>query len=104
MVLQTILPWLCRISSQSYIEKLGIPVTSVESLTGFPSILDGRVKTLHPAVFGGLLARREAGLAAALPEGSAAGDSMLVTWGDADPAHARGAVCGIPAGRQSDAA
>ncbi|MEI6410427.1 MAG: bifunctional phosphoribosylaminoimidazolecarboxamide formyltransferase/IMP cyclohydrolase [Bacteroidota bacterium] len=45
--------------TQSYIEKLGIPVTAVESLTGYPSILDGRVKTLHPAVFGGLLARRE---------------------------------------------
>lgn len=45
--------------TQSYIEKLGIPATSVESLTGYPSILDGRVKTLHPAVFGGLLARRE---------------------------------------------
>lgn len=43
----------------SYIEKLGIPVQSVEQLTGYPSILDGRVKTLHPAVFGGLLARRE---------------------------------------------
>jgi phosphoribosylaminoimidazolecarboxamide formyltransferase/IMP cyclohydrolase len=45
--------------TQAYIQKLGIPVTSVESLTGYPSILDGRVKTLHPAVFGGLLARRE---------------------------------------------
>jgi phosphoribosylaminoimidazolecarboxamide formyltransferase / IMP cyclohydrolase len=45
--------------TQSYIQKLGIPVTAVESLTGYPSILDGRVKTLHPAVFGGLLARRE---------------------------------------------
>ncbi|MBL7795088.1 MAG: bifunctional phosphoribosylaminoimidazolecarboxamide formyltransferase/IMP cyclohydrolase [Saprospiraceae bacterium] len=45
--------------TQSYIEKLGIPVTAVESLTGYPSILNGRVKTLHPAVFGGLLARRE---------------------------------------------
>ncbi|MFN0036131.1 MAG: bifunctional phosphoribosylaminoimidazolecarboxamide formyltransferase/IMP cyclohydrolase [Saprospiraceae bacterium] len=45
--------------TQSYIEKLGIPVAAVESLTGYPSILDGRVKTLHPAIFGGLLARRE---------------------------------------------
>ncbi len=45
--------------TQSYIQKLGIPVTPVETLTGYPSILDGRVKTLHPAVFGGLLARRE---------------------------------------------
>lgn len=47
--------------TQSYLEKLDIPVISVESLTGYPSILDGRVKTLHPAVFGGLLARREPG-------------------------------------------
>jgi phosphoribosylaminoimidazolecarboxamide formyltransferase/IMP cyclohydrolase len=45
--------------TQTYIQKLGIQATSVESLTGYPSILDGRVKTLHPAVFGGILARRE---------------------------------------------
>jgi phosphoribosylaminoimidazolecarboxamide formyltransferase/IMP cyclohydrolase len=44
--------------TQAFIEQLGIPVTPVESLTGYPSILDGRVKTLHPAVFGGILARR----------------------------------------------
>ncbi|HNL39496.1 MAG TPA: bifunctional phosphoribosylaminoimidazolecarboxamide formyltransferase/IMP cyclohydrolase PurH, partial [Saprospiraceae bacterium] len=45
--------------TQTFIEKLGIPATPVENLTGYPSILDGRVKTLHPAVFGGILARRE---------------------------------------------
>ncbi|RMG86952.1 MAG: bifunctional phosphoribosylaminoimidazolecarboxamide formyltransferase/IMP cyclohydrolase PurH [Bacteroidetes bacterium] len=45
--------------TQSYIESLGIPVEAVEDLTSYPSILDGRVKTLHPKVFGGLLARRE---------------------------------------------
>ncbi|MEL7121547.1 MAG: bifunctional phosphoribosylaminoimidazolecarboxamide formyltransferase/IMP cyclohydrolase [Bacteroidota bacterium] len=45
--------------TQAFIEKLGIPVISVESLTSYPSILDGRVKTLHPKVFGGILARRE---------------------------------------------
>ncbi len=54
--------------TQTYIEKLGIPVISVESLTGYPSILDGRVKTLHPAVFGGLLARREEGHLAQLEQ------------------------------------
>ena len=43
----------------SYIESLGVKVSSVESLTGYPSILGGRVKTLHPKVFGGILARRE---------------------------------------------
>src|SRR5579884_3282215 len=37
----------------------GVPVTSISALTGFPEILDGRVKTLHPAVHGGLLARRD---------------------------------------------
>lgn len=37
----------------------GVPVRSISELTGFPEILDGRVKTLHPAVHGGLLARRD---------------------------------------------
>jgi phosphoribosylaminoimidazolecarboxamide formyltransferase / IMP cyclohydrolase len=37
----------------------GLPVTEVAQLTGFPEMLDGRVKTLHPAIHGGLLARRE---------------------------------------------
>lgn len=43
----------------SFIEGLGLEATSVESLTGYPSILGGRVKTLHPKVFGGILARRD---------------------------------------------
>jgi phosphoribosylaminoimidazolecarboxamide formyltransferase / IMP cyclohydrolase len=43
----------------SFIHDMGIPVQSVENLTTYPSILGGRVKTLHPAVFGGILARRE---------------------------------------------
>ena len=37
----------------------GLPVTSVAEVIGFPEILDGRVKTLHPAIHGGLLARRD---------------------------------------------
>jgi phosphoribosylaminoimidazolecarboxamide formyltransferase / IMP cyclohydrolase len=41
------------------IEEGGVPVRSISDLTGFPEILDGRVKTLHPAVHGGLLARRD---------------------------------------------
>ncbi len=45
--------------TKSFIEKLGVEVTSVESLTGYPSILGGRVKTLHPKVFGGILSRRD---------------------------------------------
>jgi phosphoribosylaminoimidazolecarboxamide formyltransferase / IMP cyclohydrolase len=45
--------------TQSFIEKLGIAVTPVESLTTYPSILGGRVKTLHPSVFGGILGRRD---------------------------------------------
>ncbi len=44
--------------TKDFIEKLGINVNSVENLTGYPSILGGRVKTLHPKVFGGILARR----------------------------------------------
>ena len=44
--------------TQEFIEKLGIEVTPVESLTAYPSILGGRVKTLHPKVFGGILSRR----------------------------------------------
>lgn len=45
--------------TQSFIEEAGIPCVSVESVTGYPSILGGRVKTLHPKVFGGILARRD---------------------------------------------
>src|ERR1035437_10332452 len=43
----------------SFIIDLNIPAGKVEDLTSYPSILGGRVKTLHPAVFGGILARRE---------------------------------------------
>ena len=43
----------------SFIEALHIPVTAVEELTSYPSILGGRVKTLHPKIFGGILGRRE---------------------------------------------
>ena len=43
----------------SFIDELGIPAGKVEDLTTYPSILGGRVKTLHPSVFGGILARRE---------------------------------------------
>jgi len=42
-----------------FIEDLGIPCRKVEDLTGYPSIFGGRVKTLHPAIMGGILARRE---------------------------------------------
>lgn len=45
--------------TQKFIEELGFPVTAVEDLTSFPSILGGRVKTLHPKIFGGILGRRE---------------------------------------------
>src|ERR1043165_288714 len=45
--------------TQTFIEALGIPCTAVEAVTGYPSILGGRVKTLHPKVFGGILARRD---------------------------------------------
>ncbi|HEY9489830.1 MAG TPA: bifunctional phosphoribosylaminoimidazolecarboxamide formyltransferase/IMP cyclohydrolase [Chryseosolibacter sp.] len=45
--------------TQEFIEKLGYTVTPVENLTGFPSIFGGRVKTLHPNIFGGILFRRD---------------------------------------------
>ena len=44
--------------TQAFIEELNIPVERVEDLTSYPSILGGRVKTLHPKVFGGILNRR----------------------------------------------
>ncbi|MBC6491639.1 bifunctional phosphoribosylaminoimidazolecarboxamide formyltransferase/IMP cyclohydrolase [Flavihumibacter stibioxidans] len=44
--------------TQQFIEKLGLPCVPVESVTSYPSILGGRVKTLHPKVFGGILGRR----------------------------------------------
>ncbi len=44
--------------TQTFIEEMGVPVTPVEDLTQYPSILGGRVKTLHPKVFGGILNRR----------------------------------------------
>lgn len=45
--------------TQKFIEGLGYPCQKVEELTTYPSILGGRVKTLHPKVFGGILGRRE---------------------------------------------
>jgi len=45
--------------TQSFIEKLGVKVVPVEDLTTYPSILGGRVKTLHPSVFGGILGKRD---------------------------------------------
>ena len=45
--------------TQKFIEEQGVAVTAVEDLTGYPSILGGRVKTLHPKVFGGILSRRD---------------------------------------------
>jgi phosphoribosylaminoimidazolecarboxamide formyltransferase/IMP cyclohydrolase len=45
--------------SKAFIEELGVMVYTVEGLTGFPEILGGRVKTLHPKIFGGILNRRD---------------------------------------------
>jgi phosphoribosylaminoimidazolecarboxamide formyltransferase/IMP cyclohydrolase len=45
--------------TQKFIENIDIPVTAVEDLTSYPSIFGGRVKTLHPKVFGGILHRRD---------------------------------------------
>ena len=45
--------------TQKFIEELGYPCQAVEEVTTYPSILGGRVKTLHPKIFGGILGRRE---------------------------------------------
>ena len=45
--------------TQQFIESLGYECQKVESVTSYPSILGGRVKTLHPKIFGGILSRRE---------------------------------------------
>ncbi|MDO4695313.1 bifunctional phosphoribosylaminoimidazolecarboxamide formyltransferase/IMP cyclohydrolase [Porphyromonas sp.] len=45
--------------TQAFINKMGIDCTAVEDLTSYPSILGGRVKTLHPSIFGGILTRRD---------------------------------------------
>ena len=45
--------------TQAFIESLGYECQAVESVTSYPSILGGRVKTLHPKIFGGILARRD---------------------------------------------
>ena len=45
--------------THKFITELGLPCVKVEDMTGLPSILGGRVKTLHPTVFGGILARRD---------------------------------------------
>jgi phosphoribosylaminoimidazolecarboxamide formyltransferase/IMP cyclohydrolase len=45
--------------TQKHLAETGLPVHTISSLTGFPEILDGRVKTLHPMVHGGILARRD---------------------------------------------
>ncbi len=44
--------------TQKFIEELGYPCQAVEEVTSYPSILGGRVKTLHPKIFGGILGRR----------------------------------------------
>lgn len=45
--------------TEKFIKELGIPVVAVEDVTSYPSILGGRVKTLHPKVFGGILNRQD---------------------------------------------
>ena len=46
-------------NTERILREAGLPVTSVAEVIGFPEILEGRVKTLHPAIHGGLLARRD---------------------------------------------
>ncbi|MDU0938612.1 MAG: bifunctional phosphoribosylaminoimidazolecarboxamide formyltransferase/IMP cyclohydrolase, partial [Dermabacter sp.] len=66
-------------STAKAIAEAGIPVTAVENVTGFPEILDGRVKTLHPKIHGGLLAdRNKPSHVAALEEHAIAPIDLLV--------------------------
>ena len=62
------------------IAEAGVPVKPIEELTGFPEMMDGRVKTLHPFVHGGLLARRdlESHMAAAAEHGIGMIDMVVV--------------------------
>ncbi|MGW0501295.1 bifunctional phosphoribosylaminoimidazolecarboxamide formyltransferase/IMP cyclohydrolase [Micromonospora sp. NPDC003241] len=67
-------------STASTIAGAGVPVTAVEQVTGFPEILDGRVKTLHPKIHGGLLADlRKDTHVAQLDEHGIAGIDLLVS-------------------------
>ena len=58
----------------------GVPVTPVEEVTGFPEMMDGRVKTLHPALHGGILARRDRDINGPIHRDDAAkgGDAIAV--------------------------
>src|SRR4030043_197241 len=46
-------------NTKKALDAAGVAVKSISDITGFPEILDGRVKTLHPMVYGGILARRD---------------------------------------------
>lgn len=65
--------------THEFIKKLGYKVTPVEALTGYPSVFGGRVKTLHPAIFGGILFRRnEPGDVAQATEMSIHGINLVI--------------------------
>ena len=81
------------------LSEAGLAVTGVSDLTGFPEMMDGRVKTLHPALHGGILARRDRpdDVAALAAHGIGLVDIVVVNLypfvrAAADPA-TRGAVC-----------
>src|SRR3970282_2540057 len=71
-----------------------VPVTDVATLTGFPEIMDGRVKTLHPAVHGGLLARHDVHDAARIAHGIELIDLLVVNLYPFEPAAANPASMG----------
>ena len=62
--------------SRKHLEQAGIPVREVAAYTGFPEIMDGRIKTLHPKIHGGILCRRDRpdDMAAIAAQGSAVAD------------------------------
>ena len=65
--------------SAGHLREIGVPVTAVEEVTGFPECLDGRVKTLHPAIHAGILAdRTRADHSAQLEDLGVAGFDLVV--------------------------
>ena len=76
----------------AFLEKAGLPVTAVSAVTGFPEILGGRVKTLHPFIHGGILADKDnpEHLATLAEHGIRAFDLVCVNLYDFDSALAKG--------------
>ena len=75
--------------TRRHLEEAGVPVIGISEYTGFPEIMDGRVKTLHPKVHGGILGLRDAHRAAA-PADSATRPRGVTIPGSLEEAPTRG--------------